>query len=109
MRARRYSRLSTTSIPRASSARSRCIPWANCDVPRLGRRVAAGDTLQTVAGQYGIDLDTLASVNAGVKDLFDSVSDPDLSVPHLSQHQAGALIEEMKRTLGVQHLSAMVS
>ena len=77
-------------VPSILSDAKLLAPQSILDVPRLGHKVVAGDTLQTVSGQYGIDLDTLASVNAGVKDLFDSVSDPNLNVPHLSQYPAGA-------------------
>jgi LysM repeat protein len=79
------------------------------DLPPFPHKIVVGDTLQTVATRYGIDLDALARTNGGVKDLFDRVSDPNLNVPHLAQYQVGALIEEMSRTLALQHLSAMVS
>jgi len=84
-------------------------PQSILQVPQFSHSIIAGDTLQKVAAQYGIDLDALASANAGIKDLFDARNDPNLNVPHLSQYRVGALIEEMKRTLALQHLSAMVS
>ena len=79
------------------------------DVPWFSHSIAKEDTLQMIGGQYGIDLDALANANGDVKNLFDRESDPNLNIPHLVQYQVGALIDEMKRTLALQHVSAMVS
>ena len=78
-------------------------------VPPFPHKIVAVDTLQAVATQYGINLDGLASANGGVKDLFDKSRDPNLNVPHLIQYQVGALMDEMRRTLALQHMGAMAS
>ena len=36
--------------------------------------------------------------------LFNSSNDPNLNIPHLAQFQVGTLIDEMRRTLALQHL-----
>ena len=78
-------------------------------VPDFSYAIVNGDTLAGLAARFGIDLDKLANANTGVKDLFDSATDPNLNVPHLVQFRVGELIDECHRTLALQHLSAMTS
>ena len=79
-------------------------------VPAFRHPVASGDTLQNLAAQFGVSLEALAGANGDVKALFlDDAQQLDLNVPHLERFQVGALIDEMKRTLALQHVGAMAS
>ncbi len=78
-------------------------------LPEFSHAVTAEDNLQLVAQSYGIDLDALASANGGAVNLFSDTENPNLNVPHLAKYRTGDLIDEMRRTLGMQHVSAMVS
>ncbi len=89
-------------------------PQSILDVPDLTHTAVATDQLRTVAAQYGLTLDGLAPPNGGVADLFATVDPqgnktPNIDVPHLPQFEVGALIDEMKRTLALQHSAAMAS
>lgn len=84
-------------------------PLAILFVPDFSYAIVAGDTLSGVTGRFGIDLDRLADANTGIKNLFDTASDPNLNIPNLVQYEVGALIDECHRTLALQNLSAMTS
>ncbi|SNR54837.1 hypothetical protein [Puniceibacterium sediminis] len=81
------------------------------DIPVFGHKITAGDTLQTVAQRYALKLDALATdANAKIADLFDGTGKkPSLNVPHLVQYTTGDLMDELRRSLALQHISAMMS
>jgi hypothetical protein len=79
------------------------------DVPAFRHKVVADDTIQTICVRYGLSIDMLAAANRDVVNFFDSDKDPNLNVPHLVQYKVGALIDEMRRTLALQHVGAQVS
>ena len=98
------------AVPAMLTSPDLLAPQSILAVPQFRHTVADGDTLQTVAAQYGISLDALANANGDVTNLFlDDASNLNLDVPHLPQYQVGLLIDEMKRTLALQHMGAMAS
>lgn len=77
------------------------------------------DTLEKVAGRYGVTLNALAENPHNVEqvtDLFATTHDQDgdedllyLNISHLDQFRVGELIAEIQRTRGLEHLSGMAS
>jgi LysM repeat protein len=99
-----------TAVPELLTSAELLAPQSILAVPEFRHTVVAADTLQTVAAQYGITVDALADANGDVKSLFlDDANNLNLDVPHLPQYQVGLLIDEMKRTLALQHMGAMAS
>ncbi|MGD8958260.1 MAG: LysM domain-containing protein [Desulfobacteraceae bacterium] len=75
---------------------------------------AAGtDTLAAIAGRYGVAPQALAQnpANRSIPDLFHGAGEETglLQLPHLHRLGVGAIIETIQRSLGLQHLSGMVS
>lgn len=85
------------------------LPLAALIVPNFGYEVVAGDEPRGVAARFGVALDAIAVASAGVSHLWDSKADPNLNVSELAQFQVGALIDELRRTLALQNVGAMMS
>ncbi len=84
--------------------------FAPLSLPLFGYIVKEGDTLNSVASAYGIDIKTLAMAENGcVADLFAATDSPYLNLIHLPQFQVGELIKEAQRSKVMEHLSGMVS
>lgn len=99
------------AVPEILSNGALIAPQSIFDIPDFTRAIQAGETLQDIAQQYGLDVETLANTpNGAIPEIFDSTGeDPYLNVPHLPQFRVGALIDEMVYTLALQHVSAQVS
>lgn len=86
-------------------------PQSILDVPDFGHVIVAGETLEQVAQRYALDIKALATPeNGGISGLF--AVQPDamtLNVPHLVQYNVGDLIDEMRRSLALQHVGGMMS
>ncbi|PWW00610.1 hypothetical protein DFR52_103818 [Hoeflea marina] len=80
-------------------------------IPDFGHKIADGDTLEAVGQRYSLDLTALATpANGGIAGLFAVAADAmTLNVPHLMQYAIGDLIDEMRRSLALQHIGAMMS
>lgn len=89
-------------------------PLASLLVPPYRYTTVDGDTLTAIAGRQGITVEDLADQQGGfdngtVADLFSSASDANLDLAHLPAFQVDALLQEVQRSLAIQHLSGMVS
>ncbi len=78
-------------------------------IPTFLHKLDDATTLQALAQKYAVEIEALAKANSEVVNLFSEADDPNLNVPHLAQYLVGDLINEMSRTLGLQHISAQVS
>jgi LysM repeat protein len=86
------------------------LPVVPLAVPDFGYAIASGDTLRSIAAKFGITAVALAqtAANAQVANLFEpSVRAIDLV--ELQQLNVGAILQEIKDTQGLQHLSGMAS
>ena len=100
-----------------ASTQGMLIALSTLTLPDFDYSTASGetDTLEKVAALWSTSVDELADVagNLTITDLFYSnpknVNQQVLNVPHLVQYQIGAIIDEIKRTQGLQHLSGMAS
>lgn len=99
------------AVPAILSNTALIAPQSIFDIPDFTHATQAGETLQDIAQQYGLDVETLANTPNGIiPEIFDSAGkDPYLNVPHLPQFRVGALIDETSYTLALQHVSAQVS
>jgi hypothetical protein len=81
-------------------------------LPPFGFTVPGGQTLTSVAERMATTTGALATwpgneiwpANGAVRGLFAGSS---LDVPHLAQYQIGAILDEIRRTLGIHQLSRM--
>ncbi len=83
-------------------------PLSVVTAPAFAYTISAEDTLAAVAARFAVTTDLLAQSNLSFAGLFDT-ADPNLNVPGLAQYQAGALIDESRRVLALQDVSAMTS
>jgi LysM repeat protein len=98
------------AVPDLLTSADLLAPQSILAVPAFRHTVVSSDTVQSVVAQYAITIDALAAANGDVTSLFlDNPNNLTLDVPHLPQYQVGELIDEMKRTLALQHMGAMAS
>ena len=83
-------------------------------LPPASHTTKEGESLEGVAAEYGIPVRRLAEAEANLKvpDLFstsDGIEARCLNVPHLRQFRVSELIAEIRRTMGLSHLSGIAS
>ena len=97
------------------------VPLSRLRLPTITYTTVAtnGDTLEKIAGIYGIEVSRLAASRHNINDIVDLFATTHgqdseetllyLDIPHLQQFRVGPLLDEIQRSKGLQHLSGMAS
>lgn len=84
-------------------------PFAEITIPEFDYPIAEGDTLEGITKQFDVSMVLFLHAANEDQKLFSRTDNPYINLVHLERYKVGELINEIQRSLSLQHLSGMVS